>query len=405
MVNKKTRMLIALVLPILVILGAAAVYWGSEPLIRSIVVSKVKAFGVGVEPEHCDLGFGWVRLRDVRLSLDGVPGLTATVERATIDWRGLSPSRVEARGLSLSLQGSAVDLLIDGGQWAQRYAPLLSFPVVADDVKVVWSESPSALPWLTMDKGRIVPASGGAHLTSGETNVMGISVGPVGVVWETVPKTITLGFGHVDPSRALLRMDIDRSTGGAKVVLRQTALRKISLSLGVELPMGADVWVEGSAELWLGKHGFSDEIQGVAEIRLRGYVPPHPRELDGIVVGDTTVFETSFRMTAERRQVVLEKSRLVAGAFMLQGGGLIDRKGDHAQITMSMSGDIACTALVKSAVMSRLGKGWAGLVADAARRALAGSVRVAVKVSADSRKLTEAKVHHDVGFGCTVRLL
>ncbi|HOT09851.1 MAG TPA: hypothetical protein PK710_08780, partial [Polyangiaceae bacterium] len=87
------------------------------------------------------------------------------------------------------------------------------------------------------------------------------------------------------------------------------------------------------------------------------------------------------------------------------GGGLIDRKGDHAQITMSMSGDIACTALVKSAVMSRLGKGWAGLVADAARRALAGSVRVAVKVSADSRKLTEAKVHHDVGFGCTVRLL
>jgi hypothetical protein len=189
------------------------------------------------------------------------------------------------------------------------------------------------------------------------------------------------------------------------VVLRQTALRKISLSLGVELPMGADVWVEGSAELWLGKHGFSDEIQGVAEIRLRGYVPPHPRELDGIVFGDTTVFETSFRMTAERRQVVLEKSRLVAGAFMLQGGGLIDRKGDHAQITMSMSGDIACTALVKSAVMSRLGKGWAGLVADAARRALAGSVRVAVKVSADSRKLTEAKVHHDVGFGCTVRLL
>jgi hypothetical protein len=404
MMRTRKLLVAAMTLLLLIVAGSVTIGLAAKPLARSMVVAAAKAHGVQLETRHIDLGWGWVRLREVHLGLEGVPGIGATVERATVDLEGLSPSRVELRGLSVSMNGSPADFVVDLGTWVQRYADSLTFPIAADGLKVIWRESPSASPWLTVDGGLVVPVAGGAKVTADDAVVLGVSVGPVGAMWASDLASATLGFGHVDPSAATLRMDVDRATGKAKVALRQGKLAALAAPLGIDLPVGPAVLVEGTAELSLAPTDPANEVRGSVHLRLRGYVPPHPRELDGIVFGDTTTFDTDVRVGANRRTVTLDKSRLTAGAFVLDGGGVIERKDDHATVVMTMAGNIPCTALAKSAAVARLGAQLGAFLGDAAKLALAGSVRVGVKVSADTRKLADAKVQNDVGIGCTLRL-
>ncbi len=404
MTRKRKLLLAAMVVLALLAVGSVAVLLAAEPLARSMIAVAAKKHGVELEMQHLDFGWGWVRLRDARVRLDAVPGISATVERATVDLERFSPSRVELRGLSVSVSGSPADLVIDVGTWVQRHADSLTFPVAADGLKVIWQESASASPWLVLDGGLIVPVHGGVKVTADDAVVLGVSVGPVGAMWASDLASATLGLGHVDPSVAALRMDVDRLTGKAKVQLRQGKLAALAGPLGVDLPIGPAVLIEGTADLVFSSTHPDSEVRGTVRLRLRGYVPPHPRELEGIVFGDTTTFDTEVRVAPDRRTVRLEKSRLTAGAFVLDGDGGIERRGDHATVVMTMAGNIPCTALARSAAVARLGAPLGGLLGDAAKLALAGSVRVGVKVNADTRKLADAQVKHDVGIGCKLRL-
>lgn len=376
----------------------------AKPLARSMVVQAARAHGVALDPLHVDLGWGWIRLRETQLGLDGVPGLSAKVERATVDLSAFSPSRVELRGLSVNMTGSSADFVVDLGTWARRYGEALTFPVAADDVGMTWRESASSPPWLQLEKGLVVPVPGGAKFTADRATVFGAGVGPVGAVWALEQTSVTFGFGKDDAEAALVRMDVDREAGEARVTLKPVELSVLEEPLGVKIPIDGRVVLEGTAKFSLPLGHEPMQIDGSMHAKLRGYVPPHPRELEGIVFGDVTTFDTDFRLSSDRRRLFLDKSRVSAGAFVLDGDGAVTREQDHATIVMNMAGSIPCTALAKTAAVAHLGKQFGRLIGDVAKLALAGSVRVGVKILADTRKLGEAKVQHDVGIGCTLRL-
>ncbi len=405
MTRKRRWLLVALGVVAVVAPGLlVTAVFAAKPLARSIVVEAARAHGVALDPLHVDLGWGWIRLREAQLGLDGVPGLSAKVERATVDLSAFTPSRVELRGLSVNMTCSSADFVIDLGAWARRYGDALTFPVAADGVRVTWRESATAPPWLQLEKGLVMPAPGGAKFTAERAVVLGTGVGPVGAVWALDQASITFGFGEADPAAALARMDLNRDTGKARVTLGPVALSALEEPLGVKMPIDGKVVVEGTAEFSLPLGQEPSEVEGTLHAKLRGYVPPHPRELEGIVFGDVTTFDTSFRLSPNRRRLWFEKSRVTAGAFVLDGGGTVDREEDHGKILMNMAGNIPCTALAKTAAVAHLGAQFGRLIGDVAKLALAGSVRVAVKIHADTRKLGEAKVTHDVGIGCTLRL-
>lgn len=404
MTRKKRLVLLALAGLLVAMIGlVVAGLLAAKPLARSAVVKGARGLGVEVNPKYVDVGWGWVRLRETDLALEGVPGLRATIERATVDLDGLTPVRVEARGVSVSMTGSAADFVVNLGSWAKRHPDAVKFPLVADSVSAVWRENASEDPWLTVGGALVAPLPGGSRLTAELATVLGVSVGPVGAMWAADNAAVTFGFGNPDPATALVRMDVDRATGTAKVSLRPVKLSALAQPLGVRLPIDGNVVVEGSATLSLDPPKGTTEVEGTLQAKLRGYVPPHPRELDGIVFGDVTTFETAFRISGDRKTVHLAKSRVAAGAFVLNGTGTTERAEDHAKIAMNMAGDIPCTSLAKSAAVSRLGGALGQLLGDAAKRTLAGAVRVGVKIEADSRKLDEAKVTHDVSIGCTLR--
>jgi hypothetical protein len=139
---------------------------------------------------------------------------------------------------------------------------------------------------------------------------------------------------------------------------------------------------------------------------LRGWVPPHPRELDGILFGDHTLVSASFAISASRDALVLSQLTTTAGALKLSGNGLVRRAatGTSANLRADLAGALPCTALASSAATARLGRTLGGLAGRLAGRTLAGNVDVAVTVSADLDRLDAARVDPSAIIRCRLQL-
>jgi hypothetical protein len=387
------------------VLFAVVIVLSLPALMRALVVREARARGVDLVVRQVDPGWGWVRLRDAEVTFRGIDGVRVKLVRATIDLRGVSPSRVEVRGMQVGVQGSAADVMLDVAAFAKAQPDALQFPIAAEGVSVEWKERARDDPWLRIHDATVLPASRGVRLRAPEASVLDVSVGPVGASWSSDGGSATLGFGQEDPTLALVRLDVPHGLEAKDVLvtLRSMRLGDLQRPLGVTMPIGPDTMVSGNASIAL-RADRAGAIAGTMHVSLRGWVPPHPRELNGIVFGEETTFDTKFSVDAARRQVKLGGSRVAAGAFVLQGGGVVDRRGDHATIAMDMSGAIPCQALAKSAVDAHLPGPVGDFIGDVVKGALKGAVTVTVSVRADTRALGAADVKHTVSPGCGFKL-
>jgi len=387
------------------VLSSVLVVLSLSALMRAMVVREARAQGVDLVVQQVDPGWGWVRLRDADVTFRGVDGVRVKLVRATIDLRGLSPTRMEVRGMQVSVQGSAADVMLDVAAFAKAQPDAMQFPIAAEGVSVQWSERAGDDPWLRIHDATVLPAARGVRVRAPEASVLDVSVGPVGASWSSDGGSATLGFGQEDPALALVRLDVPHGVEAKDVLvtLRPMRLRDLQRPLGVTMPIGRDTMVSGKAGVGL-RADRAGAIAGTMHLSLRGWVPPHPRELDGILFGEETTFDTTFSIDAARRQVKLAGSRVTAGALVLQGGGVLDRRGDHATIAMDMSGAIPCQALAKSAVDAHLPGPVGDFIGDVVKGALKGAVAVTVSVRADTRALDAADVKHAVSPGCGLKL-
>ena len=396
------------VLGVVAILGALLVYLPSY--IRSRVVAEAEARGIALEPGEISYGWQWLQLSGAGVKLIGAPSFEAKVKLLDFQLQDWKPSLIEASDVQVGVSGSLPRVLLELGEWTKNHPATYELPVVASRISIKVAEQAAAAPWLELSGGFLTRTVAGAAFSAESCKLSGYELGKVGAGFSKSGSSVSIGFGDQKAQAAPLKLDASMDDKGGKmsVVLTPTKLGLLSKGLGIPLPL-PDVIASGSAELAFPPGLAAGEVKGKLSASLKGFVPPHPPELDGFVFGDLTTLETDLSIDAGRNRVTLTNTKVKAAKFELSGGGTIVREGQVASVDISLKGTLPCDVLAGASAESRLGQ----LLGRASgkqgkRTALAivrGEVSVEVAVKARSDDLLNAKVTRKIGIGCGLRPL
>jgi hypothetical protein len=268
------------------------------------------------------------------------------------------------------------------------------------------------VPWLELSGGVMTRTVAGAAFSAQSCKLSGFEMGKVGAGFTKTGGDVSIGFGDQSAQAAPLRLDASVDAKGAGklgVVLTPTKLGLLGKGLGIPLPL-PDVIASGNVELLLPAGAVDGgEVKGKFSSSLKGFVPPHPPELDGFVFGDLTTFDTDLSVDSARSRVTLTNSKVKAGKFELSGGGSVLRQGLDALVDLDLKGTLPCDALAGAAAESRLGQLLGRASGQQGKRtALAlvrGDVLVEVGIKASTKQLQNAKLTQKIGVGCGLRPL
>jgi hypothetical protein len=376
-------------------------------LVEREVIERARAQGVELEFEELDFGWEWATLTTARARLIGVDGVEIAIDSLEAELEGTELTSVAMTGVKLDAQGSVPALAVSLGAWSKRYPETYALPLSAQGVSVVYRPQAGAAPWLELAGGTLASTSVGAVFVANDSKLAGAPVGRVGAAWSATASSVALGLGESELGKAPLRVDVD---AGANPKLRlrlvSTPLDKLAAPFAIQLPV-KDVSGSADVELAFGSREATSPVGGTAHFELKGFIPPHPVELDGFVFGDTTTFDTKLAINQALTEITLTESRVVAGRFELKGGGVIRRDATTAQAVLDLSGALPCDALAQAATESRLRRlldlATTKKAGAAARRLIGGSVGVRVRLQADIRNLAAAKVERSIGIGCGLK--
>ena len=377
-----------------------------RPWIRRRAVEEARERGIELTFQDMSFGIGWVRLTDASFRLVDVTSLSGRARRILVELDRLEPKRIEAQGMDLEVEGSVALVALEIGEWTKNYPKTYRLPFEASEVGAAWRPKKGAPDWLKLEQGSVRPrpGGGGGSLRAEKAIVAGFALGKVGTDWSSDDAIVALGFGTEDLSKAPVRARVEHALERPKatITLAPIDLKELGGPFGVSLPV-ENVIGSGEAVMLFQRGEGEHPVDGALSARLKGYIPPHPPEIDGFVFGDTTTLDTRFRVDESHTRADLIDTRVSAGAFKLAGNGAITRHPDHGQIQMLLRGSLPCGSLANAAAETRLGKVIGSWVGAAAKYFLRGSVAVTVKIDADTRDLPKARVERAIGVGCGLR--
>jgi hypothetical protein len=368
------------------------------------VLAAAEAQGVTLKPDEIDFGWGFVRLTQVQVSLERVRSVAMQVGRIDVVLSGLTPLSIELSNVDSLITGSLSNVGLELCDWTQAHPSAYSLPLSMKNVHARFVEPTGDPPWLELSAGELTQSATGGLFAAQHTRFLGLDLGKVLAGFARETSNIALGFGEADLSHAPLRVVV--STGkapGARFTLAPVSADQLAKPLGIPFSLPG-VIVSSQTEIAFGTGAAAGSINGTTSVTLKGYIPPHPFELDGFIFGDTTTFDSQFALPATRGRITLTNTRLTAGRFQLHGDGLLVRGSDHSEITVNLQGELPCSALAAVEAESRLSKLLgAALGAKAGKLAeqwVGGSVAVGLKVSADTRHPLAAHIDRTIGVGC-----
>ena len=407
--SDSVRLLIKLALGALalgiVVLGVAAALL-IPPYVKSRVISEARLRGVELVPGNVAFGFGWVRVDDAKFRLIGVQGVRGSAYTIDLELDWLTPLRAEAKRVEIEVEGPSAQVMKEFEAWSNRYKEALKLPAKVTELNLRWREKAGAKEWLAVKNASADWRRPVLALRVDSVVVENIDLGKIGFDYNEKDAVIAVGLGVADlkaaPLRAHLRHALAQPTASITLAPTEVAplLKRLNAPLSIE-------GVKASAAINLLINGklLDAPIRGRAAIRLEGWIPPHPPEIDGFVFGKVTTIDSAFDVSADHKLVTLSETKLVAGSFKLAGGGTMTRNVDYSDIRLVLSGTLPCGALANAAAQSRLGKAIGSWIGAGARFWLNGTVSVTVRVLADTRKLAEALVVPAIGIGCGLRPL
>lgn len=398
-----------LVLGIVALLGLGAVGIGLLVVLPRVVEAKVLAAaeeaGVTLEPDDIAFGWGWVQITQSKVTLDRVRSISMQVGRIDVALDGLRPTSIELTNVDAQVVGSITNVGLELSEWTKAHPGAYSLPLNTKNAHARFIEEAGSGAWLEVSGGTLTRTATGGVFSAEHTVFLGVDLGKVGAGFAREGSAIALGFGEADFSKAPLRVEISPAlaTPSATFTLSPIAAERLAKPLGIALPVPG-VIVSAETTLTFPRGGLAGLVNGTTNITLKGYVPPHPFELDGFIFGDTTSFNATFTMPPIRDRIVLTDAHVKTGTFELRGTGLLARGTDHSQVTLDMHGELPCNALAAVEAESRLSKILgADLGAEGgkiAQKLVAGSVAIGLKVTADTRNLAAAKIERTIGIGC-----
>jgi len=405
-VSGKRWLLVSALVAALLLGGAAIGLFVLLPrYVEGKVLSTAEAQGVTLKPESISFGWGWVQLTQVKVNLDRVRTVEMQVGRIDVALDGLVPSSIDLTNVDGVVIGSITNVGLELSEWTNAHPGAYSLPLSAKNVHVRFVEPAGTPPWLEVTGGELTRTKSGGVFAAQHTRFMGVDLGTVGAGFAREASSIALGFGETDLSRAPFRVEVSPNGPAptARFELAPTSAERLAKPLGLGV-LVSGVVVSSVTTITFASGAEEGAISGLTNVTLKGYIPPHPFELDGFIFGDTTTFDTKFTLPKTRDRITLTESRLKAGKFELQGDGLLSRASDHSEATLNLSGELPCSALAGVEAESRLAKLLGSQLANKAgklaEKLVAGSVRVGLKLSADTRNLSAAKIERTIGVGC-----
>lgn len=380
--------------------------------IEQRVVAEAKARGIELTPGEIRFGWQWVQLSGAAAKLIGAPGFEAKLGLVDVQLQSFEPTLVQLSDVRVGVSGSLPRVVLELGEWTKNNPRAFEAPLVASRIELNVAEAPAQAPWLQVSGGFLTRTAFGAAFSAQRCRLSGFELGKVGAGFAKTGGDISIGFGDQQAQSAPLRLDASVDAQGAgklRVVLTPTKLGLLGKGLGIALPL-PEVVASSEVELSL-PAGVLDGgvVKGKLRSTLKGFIPPHPPELDGFVFGDETTFDTELSVDEARNVVSLSGSRVKAGRFELVGGGTVRRQGLEALVDLKLHGALPCDALAGAAAESRLGQLLGQASGKQGRRAaqamVRGEVSVEVGIDATTADLANAKLSQKIGIGCGLRPL
>lgn len=411
--KRSTGLLIGLAVLVVGLIGTALGLKAWLPgYIERRVVAEARARGIELQPGTIAFGWQWVQLTGAGAKLIGAPGFEAKLGLVDVQLVSFEPSLVQLSDVQVGVSGSLPRVLLELGEWTKNNPRAFDAPLVASRVQLSVSEAPAEAPWLAVSGGFLTRTEFGGAFSAQSCKLSGFELGKVGAGFAKTGGDVSIGFGDQRAQAAPLRLDASVDAQGAgklKLALTPTKIGLLGKGLGIPLPL-PDVIVSSDVELALPAGALQGgEVTGKLRSSLKGFVPPHPPELDGFVFGDETTFDTDLRVDAARNLVTLTNSRVKAARFELSGGGTVRRQGLLARLELLLHGALPCDALAGAAAESRLGKLLGRASGKQGRRAaealIGGQVTVEVGIDATTQDLQNAQLTQKIGVGCGLRPL
>lgn len=380
--------------------------------IEQRVVAEAKARGIDLTPGTIAWGWQWLQLSGATVKLSGAPAFEAKLGLVEVRLANFEPIRAHLSDVQVGVSGSLPRVLFELGQWTRNQPQAFAAPLSASKVSLTVAEAPAQPPWLELSGGVLTRTVAGAAFAAQSCRLSGFELGQVGAGFTKTGSDISIGFGDQSAQAAPLRLDASADAEGAgalRVALTPTKLGLLARGLGMPLPL-PNVVASGSAELTFPAGSvLASELRGKLHASLRGFVPPHPPELDGFVFGDTTTFDTDLTLDASRSVVSLTQSKIKAGRFELSGGGSVAREGLDARVDLKLRGTLPCDSLAGAAAQSRLGRLLGRASGKQGKRTASawvrGEVAVEVEIQGTTADLLNAKLTQKLGVGCGLRPL
>ncbi|HEX9622040.1 MAG TPA: hypothetical protein VF989_17965 [Polyangiaceae bacterium] len=399
------KKLVVILFAALLALAAAAfffLWFWVRPEIKAHVVRSARERGIELSFRELELGPGAARFGGVEFRLIGVSGFSGSASALDVALDGIDPERFTLEEARLAFAGSLARLGYELGAFAHRYPDAFSLPLEARDVGVDFKPDPNAPAALVVRDGVLEHDGKITTFSAPDAVLLGRRLGRVGASWSRDERSITFGFGESDPEKAPLAMSVDYEKATASMRLSPMPTERLGALLGVRLPLsGVQVSAESALDYGIGAP--AGGAKGDFTVTLDGYVPPHPRELDGFVFGKQTRFSTSFEYFPTERRVALDDSSVKAGRFELKGGGSAVIELTTVNVRLDLLGHLSCVALAGAAAESYLGHALGRLAGKLAEQTLRGTVAVVVKIEASTSDLDNARVLRTIGVGCGLK--
>lgn len=393
--RRRRGWLIALVILVLLCVGVGV---GHRPFIEWWIRREALARGFELTFAGLSIVPDRIVLQRAQVRLVGVPQVGFECDELIVDLQGLDPLRIQGKGSLIHVNGSPDELQRVFLSFTKLHAESVRLPMMLDGE---YRYGDRTHPWVTLS-GHAKSAGDGDVQFNGTWRVQQTSLGTI-TLHHSPDHKVKLGLGLLLSDKPAVHVALDGTAAPYKAVVTVASQKvdDVCRVYGLSVPKGlGGSSVEGTLSLVLDGDLPAKPHHGMAAFVVQGWVPPHPRELDGIVFGTNTKLGTTFEVLPDLSEVRFTKATVEAGALKLEGKGNTVRDGLSARTKMDLSGNVACSEIGASAIGSHV----QGLVGDilrgVTRMTVGGTVKIRVLLDADTKSLSAAKLEQAVEIGC-----
>lgn len=369
--------------------------------IRDWIVRDALKRGFVLDFADFELQPDLVQLSRVHVTMVDVPGIEASFDTLKVHLQDLRPLKIEGQKSIVDVSGSPDELQRGLVTFAKTHQESVHLSLIFDGE---YRYGSGGKP-IVVFTGHVESPGNGELSLDGSFRIRDTNLGSL-AMRRSKNNKVELGFGLTLSDKPVVSLAFDalevpfRST----VTFASQKVDDVCRALAVPVPKGLEgSTVAGTISFVLDGALPDKPHHGTGAFVVTGWVPPHPRELDGIVFGKTTKLGATFEVTPDLGEVRFTKATVDAGALHLEGKGNVLREGLSARTKLDLVGNVPCSELGASAIGSHV-RGFVGdLLRGMARATMGGTVKIRVTVEGDTNSPSEAKVQQAVDIGCRLR--